>query len=128
MSYEHTAKAGDKLKLTSNIKDEIGATYDLTGADVGVVVKDANTDTTVDSATATVSNESTGAVTYQIIAPTETGLYFVEWTVKDGTDTFTYPRFGYEELYVDKKLGDPPLNTLSSYNDGQYNDSTYGYI
>lgn len=127
MSYEHTAKAGDKLKLTSNIKDEIGTTYDLTGADVGVVVKDANTDTTVDSATATVSDESTGAVTYQITAPTKAGLYFVEWTVRDGTDAFTYPRFGYEELYVDKKLDDPPLNTLSSYNDGQYDDTTYGY-
>lgn len=118
---DYVTRQGDTYTtFTASITDAAGNAVNLTGASVKFVARSLTAVAPYINATATITNASTGAVSY---TPTATdtanaGTFMVSWVVTtSGGSVLTYPTDGYQELVIEENLTTPGGARLVSLTD-----------
>lgn len=102
-------KSGDTLPELRLKLLERGDAFNLSGYDVSLKLKQANSDMVSVDTTATVEDSSRGIVSYEWESAeqtAETGTYLLECVATDASsdEELTFPNSGYVNLYIEERL------------------------
>lgn len=108
MASDFTIKAGDTLPvLTDTLTYSNGSSANLTGASVNFVMRASTSTSPLIDTPATITNPSTGAVSFTFSATQSAtpGNYMGEWKVTfSGGTTQTWPTDGYIAIWIEESL------------------------